>query len=175
MEKEIPLPKENLWDEAKEVELRGYNYVRSQIESNHQNELIFIKLLEYSKLVIENYICNNDRGIQIRDGSSNNTVINNTLHNNDAVGIRLQDLSQENRIFNNSIGSTNAKVQNDGIYLFSFCHNNTIKGNLIFNHTVSGIQLQAFSHFNSIINDCIIITRRSSKNSRTIIVFFGWA
>ncbi len=59
MEKEILATKESLFVETKEVELRGYNYVRSQIENDHPNEPIYFKLLEYSKFVVDDYIKKN--------------------------------------------------------------------------------------------------------------------
>ncbi len=42
------------------LELKGYNYIRSKFLEKHRNKSIFIKLLKYSRFVIENYIGNNE-------------------------------------------------------------------------------------------------------------------
>ncbi len=83
MEKKIPATKGDsisLFVKTEGVELRGYNYVRAQIDKNHANEPVYTRLLEYSELVIADYI---------RKNSLINTSINN-LENKSGVQLTFK-------------------------------------------------------------------------------------
>ena len=62
MKKEILELKDELilFAKAKKVDLRGYNYVWGRIADEYPNKLINFKLLEYSALVVEDYIKKNN-------------------------------------------------------------------------------------------------------------------
>lgn len=97
-----------------------------------------------------NIICNNaavDGGIIFEFSSSHNLIINNSIFGNQ-MGMNIR--GQHNRIINNSVYENNEMA----IWLNTDTFNTTVVGNIIYNNTGSGIQLEQ-SHSNLISKNTI--------------------
>ncbi len=132
--------------------------VRLELYSNYNiitNNTLFdngdgIKVINYSNnnSIINNSIFNSGLGIWLGTdgsppptGSANNTIIENTIHDNLYAGIRLTDNSESNKVHNNTLYRNDAY---GGISLEK-SNNNTITSNVLFNNNV-GIRNQNSSH-----------------------------
>ena len=92
-------------------------------------------------------IQNGNNGIRLSDSSDNNTIMGNTITDNNRDGIRL-DHSSDNTITGNNINSNN----NWGIFLHTSCNNNNIVGNIISNNGWDGIEIYSSSN-NTIVDN----------------------
>jgi len=74
-------------------------------------------------------------------------------------GIRLQTYSNHNTIDGNNLIASASGANTDGIFLNSYCENNTIKNNYIENTQRAGVYLNSNAVRNILINNTIITTR----------------
>lgn len=109
-----------------------------------------IMLWGSSNTIIGNTITNNDNGVDIPPHSNYNTVSGNSITNNNDFGIRLGYLADNNNIHGNNI------VNNaNGIWLWRSSNYNTISGNNIMNSDY-GIKLEDSSNNNAIYENTIV-------------------
>jgi parallel beta-helix repeat protein len=111
--------------------------------------------------ISENSIYNNDDdGIRIHS-SSNNTFFGNLIYNNSDNGFYLSTWADYNIFLNNSVYENKY-----GFYLNTVNHN-TISNNSIYNHTIDGIYLQASSEYNTISSNFV------SENEDAFYISYG--
>jgi parallel beta-helix repeat protein len=101
-------------------------------------------------VISDNTIISCGQGIEF-SSSNNNTIINNTVYNNNYNGIRLLDNSNNNTITNNTVYDN---IQQSGIW-FDLSSNNTISNNTIYNNDEDGIRLLTSSNNNIIVNNTV--------------------
>ncbi|TFG19437.1 MAG: hypothetical protein EU530_06240 [Promethearchaeota archaeon] len=123
----------------------AYNYVNDTNNNEMSGQNGGIKLLDVNNdhnQIYNNTILNCWRGIYLRD-SSNNSIHNNLVKNNEEAGIILSTNSNDNNVTNNIVTNENGDYEQDyGIWL-STSHNNTFSQNHISNQRIHGLILQS--------------------------------
>lgn len=93
---------------------------------------------------------NQDDGIRLEPGTSNNKVVNNTVHGNGLDGIAVFFQSTGNVIENNDIRDNgfHDKIhrKGDGIRVFSEGNNTLIKSNSVFDNAANGIRVDSLNN-----------------------------
>lgn len=126
-----------------------------------------ISMLNGSYALVEgNNLMGNDRSGLDCTASSYVNVSRNLILDNRESGV-----SNSNGLFWDVYGNTVLHNSPNGIVFSGYCQNSTIHGNIIRNHTDSGIRLYTFSNNNSVLNNTVIsngyygiLASGSSKN-----------
>ncbi|MBN1800015.1 MAG: right-handed parallel beta-helix repeat-containing protein [Candidatus Lokiarchaeota archaeon] len=133
-------------------------------------------------IVDNNCSFNQGNGIYLYNSCYNNTISNNIVNYNGAMGVRLYR-SDNNTISNNHITkntgtgiyfivSNNNTISNNvanhqtggGIYVLNYSNNNTVVQNIASNNSAHGMRVEYYSDYNQIINNNASNNRQNGIN-----------
>ncbi|MFW9784598.1 MAG: NosD domain-containing protein [Candidatus Heimdallarchaeota archaeon] len=87
--------------------------------------------------------------------SVNNTLLRNRLINNGVQGIYLYSNCINNKIVDNIAKNVGTNLQDTGIYLGSYCNDNVIQENKVFDNNFDGIYIEDYCIGNVIYNNTV--------------------
>jgi parallel beta-helix repeat protein len=143
-----------------------HNYAAFTGIGSDQNYGIWVSQGCSNNIIINNTANNNEfTGIFIEEDNNWNKIINNTANDNGGEGIRVWDTCTYNIISNNTVSDTGGNVQTVGIILSVNNQNNNVTGNTAKGHTQYGIYISTNSDNNTIAGNTI--SSSGTSNIRT--------